>query len=249
MLCHQGLTLRRVGVNVSKFSTSLHKPFLKESFVFFFLFVVVQSLSVSTSSGPHGLQHARPPVFHYLLEFAQTRFHWVSYATQPFHPLYALLLLSSIFPSIRVLSSESALWIRWPKYWSFSFSISPSSEYSRFIFFMIDWYDILAVQGVLKSLLQHHSSKSSIFQHSAFFMIQLSHLHMSTGKTIALTIQTFVGKVMSMLLDMLFRFVIAFLPRSKRLFISWLQSLSTVILEPRKIKSSTVSIVSSSICH
>ena len=151
-----------------------------------------------------------------------------------------LLLLPSIFPSIRVFSNESALHIRWPKYWSFSFSISPSNEYSGLISFRMDWLDLLAVQGTLKSLLQHHSSKASIRQHSAFFTVQLSHPYMTTGKTIALTRRTFVGKVMSLLLNMLSRLVITFLPRSQRLLISWLQSPSAVILEPRKIKSDTV---------
>ena len=131
--------------------------------------------------------------------------------------------------------------MRWPKYWSFSFSISPSSEYPRLISFRMDWLDLLAVQGTLKSLLQHHSSKASILQHSAFFTVQLSHPYMTTGKSITLTRQTFVGKVMSLLLTMLSRLVITFLPRSKHLFISWLQSPSAVILEPPKIKSATVS--------
>ena len=142
---------------------------------------------------------------------------------------YPLLLLPSVFPSIRVFSIESALRIRWPKYWSFSFSIRPSSEHSGLISFRIDWFDLLAVQGTFKSLLQHHISKASILQHSAFFMVQLSHPYMTAGKTIALTRQTFVGKVMSLLFNMLSRFVIAFLPRSKRLLISWLLSPSAVI--------------------
>ena len=137
-----------------------------------------------------------------------------------------LLLLPSIFPSI----NESVLHIRWPEYWSFSFSISPSSEYSGLISFSIDWLDLLAVQGTLKSLLQHHSSKASILRHSAFFMVQLSHLHLTTGKTVALTRQTFAGKVMSLLFNMLSRLVITFLPRNKHLLISWLQSPSTMIL-------------------
>ena len=160
-----------------------------------------------------------------------------------------LLLLPSIFPSIRVLSNESALCIRWPKYWSFSFNISPSNEHPGLIFFRMDWLDLLAVQGTLKSLLQHHSSKASILRHSAFFVVQFSHPYLTTGKTIALTRQTFVDKVMSLLFNMLSRFVIAFLPRSKRLLISWLKSPSTVILEPRKIKSATVYTVSPSIFH
>src|SRR5574342_761135 len=160
-----------------------------------------------------------------------------------------LLLLPSIFPSIRVFSNESALLMRWPKYWSFSFSIIPSKEIPELISFRMDWLDLLAVQGTLKSLLQHHSSKVSILWHSAFFTVQLSHPYMTTGKTIALTTWTFVGKVMSLLFNMLSRLVITFLSRSKRLLISWLQSPSAVILEPPKIKSDTVSTVSPSICH
>ena len=162
------------------------------------------------------------------------------------HPLP---LLSSIFPSVRVFSNESALRIRWPKYWSFSFNISPSNEHPGLISFRMDWLDLLAVQGTLKSLLQHHSSKASIFRRSAFFTIQISHPYMTTGKTIALTSWTFVGKVMSLLFNMLSRLVITFLPSSKCLLISWLQSPSAVILEPPKIKSATVSTVSPSICH
>ena len=162
------------------------------------------------------------------------------------HPL---LLPPSIFPRIRVVSNESALHIRWPNYWSFSFSIIPSKEHPGPISFRMDWLDLLAVQGTLKSLLQHHSSKASILQCSAFFTVQLSHPYMTTGKTIALTRWTFVGKVMSLLLNMLSRLVITFLPRSKHLLISWMQSLSVVILDPRKIKSDTVSTVSPSISH
>ena len=160
-----------------------------------------------------------------------------------------LLLLPSIFPSIRVFSNESALCIWWPKYWSFSFSISPSNEHPGLISFRMDWLDLLAVRGTLKSLLQHHSSKASILLRSAFFTVQLSYPYMTTGKTIALTRQTFVGKVMSLLFNMLSRLVITFLPRSKHLLISWLQSPSAVILEPPKIKSNTVSTVSPSISH
>ena len=148
-----------------------------------------------------------------------------------------LLFLPSIFPSMRVFSNESVLHIKWPKYWNFSFNISPSSEYSGLIFFRIDWLDPLAVQGTLKSLLQHHSSKASILRCSAFFIVQLPHPHMISGKTIALTRWTFVGKVMSLLFNMLSRLVITFLPRRKCLLISWLQSPSAVILEPRKIVS------------
>ena len=143
-----------------------------------------------------------------------------------------LLLLPSIFPSIRIFSNESVLHVRWPKYWSFSFSISPSNEHPGLISFRMDWLDLLVVQGTLKSLLQQHSSKASILRCSAFFIVQLSHLYMTTGKTMALTRQTFVGKVMSLLFNMLSRLVITFLPRSKRLLISWLQSPSAVILEP-----------------
>ena len=170
-----------------------------------------------------------------------------------------LLLLPSIFPSIRVSSNESVLHIRWPKYYSFSFTISPSNEPPGLIFRM-DWLDLLAVQGTLKSLLQHHSSKASVLRCSAFFTVQLSHpthhspttqhlTYMITGKTIALTRWTFVGKVMSLLLNMLSRLVITFLPRSKCLLILWLQSPSAVILEPKKIKSDTVSTVSPSISY
>ena len=148
-----------------------------------------------------------------------------------------LLLQPSIFPSIRVFSNESALCIRWPKYWSFSFSISPSNEYSGLISFRMDWLDLRAVQGILKSLLQHHSSKAPILQCSAFFIVQLSQPYMTAGKIITLTRWTFVGKVMSLLFNMLSRLVITFHPRSEQLLISWLQSPSAVILEPRKIKS------------
>ena len=178
-------------------------------------------------------------VLHNLLDLAQTaqvlaqRTHvcWVSDTIQ-----CRLLLLPSIFPSIRVFSNESA-YIRQPKYWSFNFSISPSNEYSGLISFIIHCFDLLAVQETLKSLLQHHSSKASVLWHSAFLMVQLSHPYMTTGKTISLTRWTFVGKVISLLFNMLSRFVIAFLPRSKRLLISWLWSPSAVILEPKKIVS------------
>ena len=160
-----------------------------------------------------------------------------------------LLLLPSIFPSIRAFSSESVLRIRWPKYWSFSFSISPSNKYSGLIPFRMDCLDLLTVQGTLKSLLQHHSSKTSVLRCSAFFIVQLSHPYMTTGKTIALSRWTFVSKAMSLLFNMLSRLVITFLPRSKHLLISWLQSPSAMILEPKKIKSVTVSPVSPSVCH
>ena len=154
------------------------------------------------------------------------------------HPL---LLLPPIPPSIRVFSNQSTLHMRWPKYWSFSSSIIPSKEIPGLISFRMDWLDLLAVQGTLKSLLQHHSSKASILRHSAFFIVQLSHPYMTTGKTIALARRTLVGKVLSLLLNILSRLVITFLPKSKRLLISWLQSPSAVILEPSKIKSDTVS--------
>ena len=181
-----------------------------------------------------------------LLKFMPTKFMLSFSHLILCHPL---LLLPSVFPSIRIFSSESVLHIRWSKYWHFSFNISPFNEYSELISFRIDWLDLLAAQGTLKSLLQHHSSKTSILCCSAFFIVQLSHPYMTTGKTRALTRQTFVGKVMSLLFNILSRFVIAFLPRSKRLLISWLQSPSALILEPKKIKSVTVSIVSSSIYH
>ena len=163
--------------------------------------------------------------------------------------LCPLLLLPSVFPSIRVFSNESALCIRWPKYWSFSFNISPSNEYSGLISFRMDRLDLLAVQGTLKSLLQHHSSKASILQHSSFYIVQLSYPYMTSGKTIALTRWTFVGKVMSLLFNMLSRLVITFLPRNKCLLISWLRWPPSVILEPKIIKSVTVSIVSPPICQ
>ena len=172
---------------------------------------------------------------HQLLELPQTHVHQLVIPSNHLilcHPL----LLPSIFPSISVFSNESALRIRWLKYWTFSFSVSPSNEYSGLISFRIDWLELLAVQGTLKSLLQHHSSKASILQCSAFFMTQLSHPYMTTGKTIALTRWTFVGKGMSLLFNMLSRLVIAFLPRSKCLLVSWLYSPSAVILEPKKKK-------------
>ena len=160
-----------------------------------------------------------------------------------------LLLLPSIFPNIRVFSNESVLHIRWPKYWSFSFCICPSNVYSGLISFRMDWLDLLVVQGTLKSLLQHHSSKASILWNSAFFIVQLSDPYMTTGKMIALTRWSFVGQVMSLLFNTLSRLVKTFLPRSKCLLISWQQSPSAVILEPPKIKSATVSTVSPSTCH
>ena len=191
-------------------------------------------LVVSDSLQPHGLQHqaalsitnSQSLLKLMLIESVMPSNHLILCCP--------LLLLPSIFPSIRVFSNESALCIRWPKYWSFSFNISPSSEHPGLISFRMDWLDLLAVQGTLKSLLQHHSSKASILQRSAFFIVQLPHPYMTIGKTIALTRRIFVGKVMSLLFDMLSRLVITFLPRSKLLLISWLQSPSAVILEPPK---------------
>ena len=179
------------------------------------------------------------PVHHQLPELAQIYIHGVDDSIPLSHPLSNLLMLS-IFPRIRVISNESVVRIRRPKYWSISFSISPSSEYSGLISSRMDWLDLLAVQGTLKSLLQPHSSKASTLQCSAFFIVQLSHPYMTTGKNIALTRWTFVGKVMSLHFNILSRLVIAFLPRSKRLLISWLQSPSAVILEPPKIKSDSI---------
>ena len=175
------------------------------------------------------------PLLHYLMKFAQTHMHWIDDAIQPSHPLLPLFLLPSVIPSIRVFSNESALHIRWPKYWSFSFSISPFNDYSGLIFFRMDCFDLLAIQGTFKSLLHNHNLKASVHQCLAFFMVQLPHPYMTTGKTTALTIQFFVSKVMPLLFSTLFRFVITFLPRSKRLLISWLQSSSTVFLESKKI--------------
>ena len=181
------------------------------------------------------------PVHHQLLEFTQIHVHWVGGATQPSHPLSSPSPPAFNLSQHQGFSNESVLCIRWPKHWSFSFNISPYNEHSGLISFRMDWLDLLAVQGTLRSLLQHHSSEASILQSSAFFIVQLSHPYMTTGKTRALTRWTFVGKVMSLLLNILSRLVITFLPRSKRLLISWLQSPSAVILEPPKIKSATVS--------
>ena len=189
------------------------------------------------------------PVHHQLLEFTQTHAHWVGDAIQPSHPLSSPSPPTPNPSQLRVFSNESTLCMRWPKYWSFSFSISPSNEHSGLISFMMDRLDLLAVQGTLKSLLQHHSSKASIFRRSAFFTVQLSYPYTTTGKTIALTRWIFVGKVMSLLFNMLSRLVITFHPRCKCLLISWLQSPSAVILEPPKIKPDTVSSVSPSISH
>ena len=189
------------------------------------------------------------PVHHQLPEFTQTHVHWVGDAIQPPDPLCPLLLLPSIFPRIRVFSNESVLRIQWPKYWSFNFSISPSSEHPGLISFRMDWLDLLAVQGTHKSLLQHHSSKASILRRSAFFTVQLSHPYMTTGKTIALTRQTFVGKVMSLLFNMLSRLVVTFVPRYKRLLIFMAAVTICSNFGAQKMKSLTVSTVSPSICH
>ena len=204
---------------------------------------------VFNSLWPPGLQHTRLPCPTPSPRFAQVSVHCISEATQPFHSLMPSTPSPSIFASIRDLSNESAIHIRWPKYWSFSFSISPSNEYLRLISLKIDWFDLLAVQGTFRSLFQHHISKASILQCSAFFMVQLLQPYMTTGKTIVLTIWTFVSRVMSLLFNTLSRFVIAFLPRSNHLLISWLQSPSAVILEPKKKKSVTTSTFSPSICH
>ena len=191
---------------------------------------------MSDSLRPHGLQQARLPCPSLCLGVCSNKLMSIESVMPSNHLIlcHPLLLLPSIFPSIRIFSNESAFHIRWPKYWSFSFNISPSNEHPGFISFRMDWLDLLAVQGTLKYLLQHHNSKASIFWCSAFFIVQLSHPYMTTGKTIALTRQTFVGKIMSLLFNMLSRFVIGFLPRSKHLLISWLQSPSAVILEPPK---------------
>ena len=185
------------------------------------------------------------PVHHKFMEITQTHVHWVSDTIQQSHPYYLFLFLPSIFPSIRVFSNESVLFIRWPKDWSFS--ISPSNEYSGLISSRIYWLHLFALQGTFESLLQNHSSKTSILWCSAFFIVQLSHPYMTTGKNIALSRRTYVGKVMSLLLNMLSRWVITLLPRSKRLLISWLHSPSAMILEPPKINSLTVSTLSPSI--
>ena len=203
---------------------------------------------VPSSLRPHGLQHSRLPCPSSSPRACSNSCPLSQWCHPTILSCHPLLLLPSIFPNIRVFSNESALCIQWPKYWSFNFSISPSKEYSGLTSFKIDWFDLLTVQGTLKSLLQHHSSKALILYHSAF-IVQLSHLYMPTGKTIALTRWTFIGKVISLLFNTLSRFVIAFLPRSKHLLISRLQSPSAVILEPKKVKSVTISIVSPSLCH
>ena len=191
------------------------------------------------------------PVHHQLPELTQTHVHQVRDAMKPSHHLilYCPFLRPLFLPSIRIFSNESVLHIRWPKYWSFSFSISPSNEHPGLISFRMDWLDLLAVQGTLVHLLQHHSPKASILWFSAFLMVQISYPNMTTGKTIALTRWNIFGKVKPLFLNMLSRLVIAFLPRSKRLLIPWLQSQSAVILKSKKIKSFTASIVSPSICQ
>ena len=189
------------------------------------------------------------PVHLQLPEFTQIHVHWVCDAIQPSHPLSSPSPPAFNLSQHQGFSNESVLSIRWPKYWNFSFSISPTNDYSGLISFRIDWLDLLALQGTFKSLLQHHCSTASILWHSTCFIVQLSHPYMTTGKTIALTRWTFVGKVMSLLSNMLSNLVITFLPRSKHLLTSWLQSPSAVILESQKIKSVTVSTVSPSICH
>ena len=196
---------------------------------------------MSDSLQQHESQHARP-----LCPSPTPGIHANSCHLILCHPL---MLLPPIPPSIRVFPNDSTLLMRWPKYWSFSFNISPANEYSGLISFRMNWLDLLAVQGTLKSLFQHCSSKASILQCSTFFIVQISHPYMTTGKTIAMIRQTFVGKVMFLLFNILSRLVIAFLPRSKHLLISWLQSLFAVILEPKKIKSVTVSTFPPSICH
>ena len=222
--------------------------------MFVFLFAKLESVQfncsvVSDSLWPHESQHARPPCpspTSGVHSDSRPSSQWCHPTISSSHPL---LLLPPIPPIIRVFSNEPTLRMRWSKYWSFSLIISTSSEHPKLVSVRMDWLDLFAVQGTLKSLLQHHSSKASILRHSAFFIVQLSHPYITTGKTIALTRRAFVGKVMSLLFNTLSRLVITFLPRSKRLLISWLQSPSAVILEPPKIKSDTVSTVSPSISH
>ena len=217
--------------------------------MFSHLFSSVQFSSVAQSCptlcDPMNSSMPGPPVHHHLLEFTQTHIHRVGDAIQPPDPLSSPFLLPPIPPSIRVFSNESTFHMRWPEHWSFSFSIISSKEHPGLISFRMDWLDLLAVQGTLKSLLQYHSLNASILWHSVFFTVQLSHPYMTTGKI--LTRRPFVGKVMSLLLNMLSRLVKTFLPRSKHLSISWLQSPSAVIWEPPKIKSDTVSTVFPSI--
>ena len=189
------------------------------------------------------------PIPHHLLKFAQVHVHCIGDAIQPSHPLMPLLFQPLLFPSIREFSNDSSVCIIWAKYWSFSFSIRPSCEDAGLISLKNDWFDLLAVQGTLRSLLQHHSLKTSILWHFTFFIVQVSQLYVTTGKIIALTIWTFFSRVVSLLFNILSRFVIALLPRSKRLLISWLGPSSTVILEPKERKSVTMSTFPPSICH
>ena len=199
---------------------------------------MVQSLShVQLFVTPWTAAHQAPLFFSICRSFAQTHVYWVNEAIQPSHPLSSPSPPAFSLSQHQGLSSESSLHIKWPKYWSFSFRLSVSNEYLGLIFFSVDWFYLLAVQRTLKRLFQHHSLKASVLQCSAFFMVQLSFLYMTTGKTTASTIQTFVGQVMSLLFNMLSRFVIAILPRNKHPLISWLQSPPTVLLEPKRIKS------------
>ena len=214
----------------------------------YFNFVVIQLLSCLTFATPWSA--ACEAFLSFIISQSLLKLGSIELMMPSYHlNLCFPLLLPSLFHSIRVFSNESTLCIRWSKYWSFNFSISPSNEYSGLISFRIDWFDLRVIQGTLRSLLQHHYSKASILCHSALFMVQTSHLYMTPGKIIALTIWSFVGKMLFLLFNMLSRFVITFLPRNKHLLMSWLQSPYTVILEPKKIKTVTVSIVSPSICH
>ena len=213
----------------------------------FFLLLFSGSV-VSNSLRPHRL-HTRLPCPSLFPRVCSNYVYWIGDVIQPSCPLSSPSPPASVFPSIRVFSNESPPHIRWPKYWSFSFKISPSSEHPGLISFRMDWLDLLAVQGTLKSLLQHHISKASVLQRSVFFIVQLLHSYMTTEKTIPLMIWNFVGQVIPVLFNTLSRLVLAFLPRSKHLLISWLQLLSAVILEPKKIKSVTVSTLFPSICH
>ena len=240
----QAEILNRFAISFSRgiFQTQVSNPCLLHWQMGSFSSAQCSRSVMSNSLRPHESQHVRPPCPSTTPGVHSNSGPSSQWCHPSSHLILCLpvLLLPPIPPSIRVFSNESTLHMRWPKYWSFSFSIIPSKEISGCISFRMDWLDLLAVQGTLKSLLQHHSSKASILRHSAFFTVQLSHSYMTTGKTIALTRQTFVGKVMSLL------FNITFLPKNKRLSISWLQSPSAVILEPKTMKSDTVSTVSSS---
>ena len=222
--------------NLSSISYFLFVCHLLSTYLSFVYSVQFSSVAQSCLTLCDSMHCSTPglPVHHQFLEFTQTHVQWVGDTIQPSHPLSSPSPPTFTFPSIKVFSNESVLHIRRPKYWSFSFNISPSNEHSGLISFRMDWLNLLTVQGTLKSLLQNHSSKTSILQCSAFFIVQLSYPYLTTGKTIALNRWTFVGKVMSLLFKMLSRLVITFLPRSKHLLISWLQSPSAVILEPPK---------------